>query len=63
MLLPLVETRTDSKQYIVGGSRKPRHKTKLWLFNCIFMILPYTIFVIMNFIWYASSSLYILKPN
>ncbi|KAH5072928.1 hypothetical protein HBH95_161340 [Parastagonospora nodorum] len=39
------------RAYIVGGSRKPRHKTKLWLFNCIFMILPYTIFVIMNFIW------------
>ncbi|KAH7393967.1 hypothetical protein DE146DRAFT_112745 [Phaeosphaeria sp. MPI-PUGE-AT-0046c] len=39
------------RAYIVGGSRKPRLKTKLWLFNCLFMLLPYTIFVIMNFIF------------
>jgi hypothetical protein len=26
-------------------------KTKLWLFNCLFMLLPYTIFVIMNFVF------------
>jgi hypothetical protein len=29
---------TNNTQYIVRGSLKPRHKTKLWLFNCIFMI-------------------------
>lgn len=39
------------RAYIVRGSRKPRLKTKLWLFNCLFMMLPYTIFVIMNFVW------------
>ncbi|KAF2629989.1 hypothetical protein BU25DRAFT_262511 [Macroventuria anomochaeta] len=39
------------RAYIVRGSRKPRLKTKLWLFNCVFMMLPYTIFVIMNFVW------------
>jgi hypothetical protein len=39
------------RAYIVRGSRKPRIKTKLWLFNCLFMMLPYTIFVIMNFVW------------
>ncbi|KAJ4334342.1 hypothetical protein N0V95_009191 [Ascochyta clinopodiicola] len=39
------------RAYIVRGSLKPRLKTKLWLFNCLFMILPYTVFVIMNFVW------------
>ncbi|UPX19266.1 uncharacterized protein EKO05_0009535 [Ascochyta rabiei] len=39
------------RAYIARGSLKPRLKTKLWLFNCLFMILPYTVFVVMNFIW------------
>ncbi|RYN84462.1 hypothetical protein AA0117_g1213 [Alternaria alternata] len=39
------------KAYVVRGSMKPRMKTKLWLFNCLFMLLPYTVFVIMNFIF------------
>ncbi|KAH6872984.1 hypothetical protein BKA58DRAFT_157978 [Alternaria rosae] len=39
------------KAYVVRGSKKPRMKTKLWLFNCLFMLLPYTIFVVMNFIF------------
>jgi hypothetical protein len=39
------------RAYIVRGSMQPRLKTKLWLFNCLFMILPYTVFVIMNFVW------------
>ncbi|KAH7095076.1 hypothetical protein FB567DRAFT_20009 [Paraphoma chrysanthemicola] len=39
------------RAYIVGGSMRPRLKTKLWLFNCLFMLLPYTIFVILNFIF------------
>lgn len=39
------------RAYIVRGSRKPRLQTKLWLFNCLFMMLPYTIFVVMNFVW------------
>lgn len=39
------------RAYVVRGSRKPRLKTKLWLFNCLSMMLPYTVFVIMNFIW------------
>ena len=39
------------RAYIVRGSWQPRLKTKLWLFNCLFMILPYTVFAIMNFIW------------
>lgn len=54
------------RQYIVRGSMKSRMKTKLWLFNCIFMLrkyhfeyqyslcsqllVPYTVFVILNFI-------------
>ncbi|KAH6637735.1 hypothetical protein C7974DRAFT_307105 [Boeremia exigua] len=39
------------RAYIVRGSLKARRHTKLWLFNCVFMMLPYTIFVIMNFVW------------
>ncbi|CAN9346517.1 unnamed protein product [Alternaria alternata] len=39
------------KAYVVRGDMKPRMKTKLWLFNCLFMLLPYTVFVIMNFIF------------
>lgn len=39
------------RAYIVRGSRKPRLQTKLWLFNCLFMILPYTILVALNFVW------------
>ncbi|KAF9701589.1 hypothetical protein EKO04_000771 [Ascochyta lentis] len=39
------------RAYVVRGSLKPRLKTKLWLFNCLFMILPYTVFLIMNFVW------------
>lgn len=39
------------RAYIVRGSRKPRLKTKLWLFNCLFMILPYTVIVVLNFVW------------
>ncbi|KAH3910781.1 hypothetical protein HBI56_188250 [Parastagonospora nodorum] len=42
------------RAYIVGGSRKPRHKTKLWLFNCCFMLLPYTIVGVINFIFRIS---------
>ncbi|KAF3004759.1 hypothetical protein E8E13_000933 [Curvularia kusanoi] len=42
------------RAYIVRGSREPRLKTKLWLFNCLFMMLPYTIFVVMNLIWRFS---------
>jgi len=41
---------TNSCQHIVGGSKKPRHKTKLWLFNCCFMLLPYTVVGVINFI-------------
>ena len=41
----------DEMKYVVRGGMKPRMKTKLWLFNCLFMLLPYTIFVIMNFIF------------
>ncbi|EUC27088.1 hypothetical protein COCCADRAFT_78797, partial [Bipolaris zeicola 26-R-13] len=39
------------KAYIVRGGMKPRIQTKLWLFNCLFMLLPYIILVIMNFIF------------
>jgi hypothetical protein len=31
-------TESNSAQYIVGGSMQPRLKTKLWLFNCLFML-------------------------
>jgi hypothetical protein len=27
--------------YVIGGSKKPRLKTKLWLFNSLFMICEY----------------------
>lgn len=30
---------------------KSRMKSKLWLFNCLFMLLPYTVFVILNFVF------------
>ncbi|KAF2685542.1 hypothetical protein K458DRAFT_364394 [Lentithecium fluviatile CBS 122367] len=39
------------KAYIVRGSRLPRMKTKMWLFNCLGMLLPYIVVVILNFIF------------
>ncbi|KAF9634788.1 hypothetical protein BFW01_g5683 [Lasiodiplodia theobromae] len=39
------------KVYIVRGKHNPRMKDKLFLFNCFFMMLPYTIVVILNFVW------------
>lgn len=39
------------RAYIVRGSLKSRLKTKLWVFNCLFMILPYTVLAVINFIW------------
>ncbi|KAF2641455.1 hypothetical protein P280DRAFT_450715 [Massarina eburnea CBS 473.64] len=39
------------KAYIIRGSRLPRFKTKLWIFNCFGMLLPYIIVVILNFIF------------
>ncbi|KKY16590.1 hypothetical protein UCDDS831_g06929 [Diplodia seriata] len=37
--------------YIVRGKHEPRMKDKLYLFNCFFMMLPYTVVVILNFVW------------
>lgn len=42
------------KAYIVRGSHQSRLKDKLFLFNCFFMMLPYTIVVILNFVWRIS---------
>ncbi|OAL46156.1 hypothetical protein IQ07DRAFT_198741 [Pyrenochaeta sp. DS3sAY3a] len=39
------------RAYIVRGSMKPRMRTKLWLFNCLVMLLPYAVFVILNFVF------------
>ncbi|KAK0642392.1 hypothetical protein DIS24_g9077 [Lasiodiplodia hormozganensis] len=39
------------KAYIVRGKHNPRMKDKLFLFNCFFMMLPYTVVVILNFVW------------
>ncbi|OJD33741.1 ring finger domain protein [Diplodia corticola] len=39
------------KAYIVRGKHEARLKDKLYLFNCFFMMLPYTIVVILNFVW------------
>ncbi|KAF1362442.1 hypothetical protein EJ07DRAFT_107325, partial [Lizonia empirigonia] len=39
------------RAYIVRGSLNSRLKTKLWVFNCLLMILPYTVLAIINFIW------------
>ncbi|KAF1934804.1 hypothetical protein EJ02DRAFT_429009 [Clathrospora elynae] len=39
------------KAYIVRGSKKPRLQTKLWLFNCLCMLLPFTVFAVMNLIF------------
>ncbi|GME64461.1 hypothetical protein GTA08_BOTSDO13014 [Neofusicoccum parvum] len=42
------------KAYIVRGSNKSRFTDKLYLFNCCFMMLPYAIVVILNFVWRIS---------
>ncbi|KAF2738283.1 hypothetical protein EJ04DRAFT_560870 [Polyplosphaeria fusca] len=39
------------KAYIIRGSRLPRLKTKLWLFNFFGMIVPYLIVIVLNFIF------------
>ncbi|KAF2650765.1 hypothetical protein K491DRAFT_782398 [Lophiostoma macrostomum CBS 122681] len=39
------------KAYIVRGSRLPRFKTKLWLFNTFGMLVPYLVVIVMNFVW------------
>lgn len=56
-------------QYIIRGSRVPRLKTKLWLFNCLGMLgkcfqevhfehlliitVPYCAVVVLNFVLYV----------
>ncbi|KAH7058657.1 hypothetical protein B0J12DRAFT_651025 [Macrophomina phaseolina] len=42
------------KAYIVRGSHQSRFKDKLYLVNCFFMMLPYIIVVILNFVWRIS---------
>ncbi|KAF1956757.1 hypothetical protein CC80DRAFT_593462 [Byssothecium circinans] len=42
------------KAYIIRGRRFPRMKSKLWLFNCLGMLLPYVILVVLNFIYRIS---------
>lgn len=39
------------KVYIVRSIKTPRLKSKLYLFNCFGMLLPYTVIVIFNFIY------------
>ncbi|KAL5424944.1 hypothetical protein PMIN04_002896 [Paraphaeosphaeria minitans] len=39
------------RAYIIRGSRAPRLKTKLWLFNCLGMLLPYCAVVVLNFVF------------
>lgn len=39
------------RAYIVRGIHKPRLETKLWLFNCLFMMLPYIVVIVINFVW------------
>ncbi|KAL1382342.1 hypothetical protein HDK64DRAFT_49177 [Phyllosticta capitalensis] len=42
------------KVYIIRGSRMPRLQDPLYLFNCFGMLLPYTVVVILNFVWRIS---------
>lgn len=42
------------RAYIIRGSRLPRMKTKLYVFNCFGMILPYLVIIVMNFVWRIS---------
>ncbi|KAK7536073.1 uncharacterized protein J3D65DRAFT_677818 [Phyllosticta citribraziliensis] len=42
------------KVYIIRGSRIPRMRDPLYLFNCFGMLLPYTVVVILNFVWRIS---------
>ncbi|KAF1970384.1 hypothetical protein BU23DRAFT_474075, partial [Bimuria novae-zelandiae CBS 107.79] len=39
------------RAYIIRGCRAPRLKTKLWLFNCLGMIVPYCTVVVLNFVF------------
>lgn len=42
------------RAYVVGGNRQGRFKTKLWLFNCLAMIAPYGICVVLQFVFRIS---------
>ncbi|KAK7621600.1 hypothetical protein IWX48DRAFT_411693 [Phyllosticta citricarpa] len=42
------------KVYIIRGSRILRMRDPLYLFNCFGMLLPYTVVVILNFVWRIS---------
>ncbi|KAF2714154.1 hypothetical protein K504DRAFT_531002 [Pleomassaria siparia CBS 279.74] len=39
------------KAYIIRGSRFPRLKTRLWLFNSFGLLVPYTVVMMMNFVF------------
>ncbi|KAF2207473.1 hypothetical protein CERZMDRAFT_3662, partial [Cercospora zeae-maydis SCOH1-5] len=47
----LVERSVSCSKWIVRGCLQKRLESKLYLFNCFGMLLPYTIAVVLNFIW------------
>ncbi|KAF7195278.1 hypothetical protein HII31_03484 [Pseudocercospora fuligena] len=50
----LIYTFLVEKAWIVRGCLKRRIESRLYLFNCFGMLLPYAIAVVLNFIWRIS---------
>ncbi|EME79176.1 uncharacterized protein MYCFIDRAFT_79705 [Pseudocercospora fijiensis CIRAD86] len=50
----LIYTFLVEKAWIVRGGLKRRRESRLYLFNCFGMLLPYAIAVVLNFIWRIS---------
>ena len=46
-LSPILTTR----QWVVRGCLQRRLESKLYLFNCFGMLLPYAVAVVLNFVW------------
>lgn len=42
------------KVYIIRSVRTPRMKSKLYLFNCFGMLVPYVVVMVLNFVYHIS---------
>ncbi|KAI9742615.1 MAG: hypothetical protein M1818_003756 [Claussenomyces sp. TS43310] len=51
----LIYTFLVEKAHIVGGAGRSRLNSKLYLFNCFGMLLPYMVIIILNFIWRIAT--------
>lgn len=45
------------------ADRTPRIKDKVYVFNCLFLILPYIGLVILNFYWSVTQPIAALNPR